>query len=109
MTVIRLIKRAVRAVAPPALFLSLTVYFGWNALHGAHGIRAYQEQTQLQQQAIQAEQDAKDEQTVWHRRVLALKEKALDADMLDERARAMMNLTRKGDLVVPYGAHDKLF
>ncbi|AHK72290.1 MULTISPECIES: FtsB family cell division protein [Gluconobacter] len=109
MTLIRLIKRGVRAVAPPAFFLSLTAYFGWNALHGAHGIHAYQEQMQLQKDALQARQDADDEQNVWRRRVVALKEKALDADMLDERARATMNLTRSGDLVVPYGPHDKLF
>ncbi|AFW02270.1 septation inhibitor protein [Gluconobacter oxydans] len=105
----RLIKRAIRTVAPPVLFLSLTAYFGWNALHGAHGIRAYQDRLVLQQQAIQSQQDAKDEQAVWHRRVLALKEKALDADILDERSRAMLNLTRNGDIVVPYGPHDKLF
>jgi len=33
---VRFIKRVFRAVAPPALFISLTAYFGWNALHGAH-------------------------------------------------------------------------
>jgi len=105
----RFIKRALRAIAPPALFLSLTAYFGWNAMHGAHGITAYQEQLKLKDQALQAQQDAKDEQIVWRRRVAALKEQALDADMLDERARAMLNLAREGDIVIPYGPHEKLF
>lgn len=106
---VRLIKRALRMVLPSALFLSLTGYFGYNALHGAHGMRAYQEQLALEDQARQARQDALDEQTVWRRRIAALQEKALDADMLDERSRAMLNLTRKGDIVVPYGPRDKLF
>jgi len=106
---VRFIKRVFRTVAPPALFISLTAYFGWNALHGAHGIRAYQEQLKLKDQALQSQQDSKDEQIVWRRRVAALKEQALDADMLDERARAMLNLTRAGDIVIPYGPHDKLF
>ncbi|QDH17819.1 FtsB family cell division protein [Swingsia samuiensis] len=105
----KILKKAFRVVAPPTFFLSLTVYFAWNALHGAHGIRAYQDQLGLQKEALQAKQDAQDEQIVWRRRVAALKEKALDADMLDERSRAMLNLTQDGDIVVPYDKRNKLF
>ncbi|MBR0559718.1 FtsB family cell division protein [Neokomagataea anthophila] len=109
MQAVKILRRGFKAIAAPTLFIGLTAYFGWNALHGDHGIRAYQEQTQLKQEALLAEQNAQAEQLMWRRRVAALKEHALDADMLDERSRAMLNLTRNGDIVIPYGPNDKLF
>lgn len=109
MQAVKLLRRGLKAIAAPALFIGLTAYFGWNVLHGDHGIRAYQEQTQLKQDALLAEKNAQEEQVMWRRRVAALKEHALDADMLDERSRAMLNLTRNGDIVIPYGPNDKLF
>ncbi|GBR49956.1 septum formation inhibitor Maf [Neokomagataea thailandica NBRC 106555] len=109
MRAVKALKRGLRAIAAPTLFIGLTAYFGWNALHGEHGIRAFQDQTQLKREALLAEKNAQDEQIMWKRRVTALKERALDADMLDERSRAMLNLTKNGEIVIPYGPHDKLF
>lgn len=105
----RVFRRAVRAVVPPALFLALTGYFGWNALQGDHGMKAYHQQLTLMSQAVQAQKDAEAEQIVWKRRITSLNERALDADMLDERSRAMLNLAREGDTVIPYGPHEKLY
>ncbi|GBQ15289.1 FtsB family cell division protein [Swaminathania salitolerans] len=109
MQIVRAIRRFLRVVVPPTLFLGLTAYFGWNAVHGEHGINAYHTQTKLMEDARQAEQDANAEQAVWRRRVASLNERALDADMLDERSRAMLNLAREGDTVIPYGPHDRLW
>ncbi|AOX16853.1 FtsB family cell division protein [Kozakia baliensis] len=109
MQIVRHIRRAVRAIIPPTLFLGLSVYFGWNALHGEHGMHAYHTQLQLREQALQAQQDSKSEQIVWKRRISSLNERALDADMLDERSRAMLNLAKGGDIVIPYGPHEKLY
>ncbi|WP_025840732.1 FtsB family cell division protein [Asaia platycodi] len=109
MQIVRAIRRVVRAVVPPALFLGLTAYFGWNALQGDHGLKAYHQQLKLMDQAVQAQKDADDEQAVWKRRITSLNERALDADMLDERSRAMLNLARSGDTVIPYGPHEKLY
>jgi len=107
--VIRFIRRAVKAAIPPVLFLMLAGYFGWNATQGAHGMNAYHQQLVLKDQAIQSQKDSLAERNVWTRRVTSLKERALDGDTLDERSRAMLNLARSGDLVVPYGPHDKLY
>lgn len=109
MQIFRAIRRLVRAVVPPAVFLGLALYFGYNALQGDHGIKAYKQQLKLLDQAVQAKKDADDEQIVWKRRIGSLNERALDADMLDERSRAMLNLARNGDTVIPYGPHDKLY
>ncbi|KXV73089.1 septum formation initiator family protein [Acetobacter cerevisiae] len=105
----RFIRRAVRAIVPPTVFLGIAVYFGWNATQGDHGMKAYQSQLVLLDQAKQAQQDATAEQIAWRRRVNGLREQSLDNDTLDERARAMLNLADKNDIVVPYDRHDPLY
>jgi cell division protein FtsB len=105
----RMIRRAVKATVPPVLFLSLAAYFGWNAMQGEHGLKSYAQQLKLLDQAHQAQADAISERDIWARRVGSLQERAIDADMLDERGRAMLNLSNGRDLVVPYSPHDKLY
>jgi cell division protein FtsB len=98
----RAIKRKVRAAVPPLLFLLLVAYFLWNATQGDRGLRAY----------TQREADLRAAQTDlagWERRVGALRTSRLDPDALDERARAMLNLSDPADIVVPYPPGQKLF
>lgn len=105
MSFARTIKRKVRAIMPPLLFLSLVGYFGWNATQGDHGLRTYRNQLQLLGQANAAEAAATMEQSAWTQRVSGLRDNALDADTLDERARSMLNLAEPNELVVPYGSN----
>ena len=105
MSIARAIKRKVRAALPPLLFLSLVGYFGWNATQGDHGLHAYRDRLQLLSQANAAEQAANAEQAAWMQRVSGLRNGQLDADTLDERARAMLNLAEPSELVVPYGSN----
>ncbi|MDF7674580.1 septum formation initiator family protein [Acetobacteraceae bacterium ESL0709] len=109
MKLVTFVKRMLSAVLPPAFFLVMTGYFIWNAIHGDHGMQAYQQQLKLEQQAELALQDAHKEQDIWKRRVVGLSENALDKDLLDERSRAMLNMSEKGDIVIPYGDHDHLY
>ncbi|QHI95460.1 septation inhibitor protein [Aristophania vespae] len=109
MKMIIFIKRAFSAILPPSLFILMTGYFIWNALHGNHGIKAYQTQLKLEHQAELALEDAHKEQNIWKRRVTALSENALDKDLLDERSRTMLNMSEKNDIIVPYSEHDKLY
>lgn len=97
----RLLQRGVKAVLPPAVFLSLVAYFLWNATQGERGLQAYAlRQEQLKQ--VQGELDRTlAEQKLWERRVTALRSQRLDPDMLDERARAMLNVADPADIVVP--------
>jgi len=108
MSLWRATKRKIRAAMPPLLFAALTAYFGWNATQGAHGLRSYEQQLKLLAQAQDAQQHAQAEQAAWTQRVSGLRDKALDADTLDERSRAMLNLAEPNDIVVPYG-NNKLF
>lgn len=99
----RAVKRKAKAAIPPLLFLSLVGYFGWNATQGDHGLRTYHARLQLLQQANEAQEAAQFERAAWTQRVSGLRDRGLDADTLDERARAMLNLAEPTDVVVPYG------
>ena len=103
MSVVRVVKRKVRAVLPPLLFLSLVGYFGWNATQGDHGLRSYRSQLNLLDRADAAKTAAVAEQAAWMQRVSGLRDGGLDADTLDERSRSMLNLAEQNELVVPYG------
>ncbi len=105
----RIVKHRIKAALPPAFFLALVAYFVWNANQGAHGLRSYSEQLQILSQAQAGQQAAIAEQTAWNQRVSGLRNGALDADTLDERSRAMLNLADKNDIVVPYGQNGKLY
>ncbi len=105
----RAVKRKVKAALPPIFFLSLVAYFAWNADQGEHGLRRYADRLRLLSQAQAGQSAAISEQAAWAQRVSGLRDHALDADTLDERSRAMLNLADSSDIVVPYGQNDKLY
>jgi len=66
-------------------------YFGVNAYSGNHGLRAKQD---LDQQIAELSDELaglKAERAGWERRVVLLKPESIDPDMLDERARVLLN------------------
>ena len=105
----REIKRRLKAAIAPLIFLSLVGYFGWNVVQGNHGLVACAQRQQIlaQAQADQAQTQA--DKDAWDRRVSALRSRHLDADMLDERSRAMLNLANPNDIIVSYGPKDHVF
>lgn len=96
-------------MVPPAIFVAITCYFGWNATQGDRGLVAYSQRQDLLRQ-VTAEQDAaKAERDGWETRVTGLRARHLDPDTLDERARAMLNLAEPNDVIVKLSSQDKLF
>jgi cell division protein FtsB len=75
-------------------------YFGVNAYTGSRGLRARQDIDQRIAALTRQIDDAKAERAQWDRRVALLKSDSLDADMLDERARALLNYADPHDLVL---------
>ncbi len=74
--------------AVAALFIG---YFGINAYTGKNGINARQElEQQIADLASEAER-VRAERAWWERRVALLKSDRIDPDMLDERARELLN------------------
>jgi cell division protein FtsB len=105
----RSIRRKAAAAVAPLLFLSLSGYFLWNATQGDRGLHAYARYEE-DLTAAQAQLDrANGEVAIWERRVSGLRAENLDRDALDERVRAMLNLSRPDDIIVPYGEGKRLY
>jgi cell division protein FtsB len=83
-----------------AIAALVILYFGVNAYTGAHGLIAKQD---LDQQIAALTSDlagVKAERAVWERRVSLLRSDNLDPDLLDERARALLDFVDPHDLVM---------
>jgi cell division protein FtsB len=75
-------------------------YFGVNAFSGNHGLNAKQDIDQ-QTGALSTElAKLQVERRQWERRVALLKSRGLDPDMLDERARALLDYAHPNDLTL---------
>ncbi len=105
----REVKRRLRGAIAPVVFLAVTAYFCWNAVQGPHGLKAFAAQQAVLKQAQADLAAAQADRDAWQRRVHALESDHLDRDMLDERARALLNLANSNDIIVQYGPQDRLF
>jgi cell division protein FtsB len=102
----RLVLRLLRRIAVPALAAGVAAYFGYTAMHGERGLLAKE---QIQQQIAEAEKrlaEVRGERERMEQRVALLRSEHLDLDMLDERARAQLNLANPNDVIImlPNGA-----
>jgi cell division protein FtsB len=105
----RELKRRARIMIAPAVFLSITAFFGWNATQGDRGLVAYAQRQELLKQ-VQADQAAaKVEKDGWEVRVAGLRARHLDPDTLDERVRTMLNLAQPNEVIIKLNGQDKLF
>jgi cell division protein FtsB len=85
-----------------ALAALLIGYFGANAYSGNRGLKA-KEVIDRQSAALTAELDRlKIEHAQWDRRIALLKSDDIDPDMLDERARALLDYVDPDDLTLMY-------
>ena len=103
------VKRRVKAAVAPMVFLALTGYFCWNAAQGERGLRAAVQQRETLRAAIAEQARAEADLASWERRVASLRTSRLDPDALDERARAMLNLSEPSDVIVPLSGKQRLF
>jgi cell division protein FtsB len=82
-------------------------YFGVNAYSGARGLKA-KEDIDRQTAALTVELDRlKHEHGLWERRIALLKSADIDPDMLDERARALLDYVNPNDLVLMVDNHPR--
>lgn len=75
-------------------------YFGLSAYTGAHGLKAKENLAQQQASLMSDIERARAERKEWEQRVSLLRGDNLDPDMLDERARAMLNYLHPRDLTL---------
>ncbi len=94
------LRTILNALALYALAALLIGYFGVNAYSGNRGLKA-KEDIDRQSAALSAELDRlKIEHAQWERRIALLKSDDIDPDMLDERARALLDYVDPNDLTL---------
>jgi cell division protein FtsB len=92
------LRAALTAISLYVAAALLIGYFGVNAYTGAHGLKAKQD---LAQQMLSKElASLKVERATWQHRVSLLRSNGIDPDLLDERARAMLDYAHPNDLVL---------
>jgi cell division protein FtsB len=94
------IRTALNVLALYSIALLVIGYFGVNAHTGNHGLRAKQELDQQIEQLGAELAALKAERTNWQRRVSLLKPESIETDMLDERARALLNYADSRELTL---------
>jgi cell division protein FtsB len=93
-------RRRLKPLIGPLVGLGAVAYFAYHTVEGDRGVLAY---VRLKNEILEAEmQLAKvttERQSLEHR-VLLLRPDHLDPDMLEERARAMLNMGRDDEVVI---------
>jgi cell division protein FtsB len=93
-------KRRLAQMAWPMLGACLAGYFVYHAVQGDRGILAWMQVNQ-QIKVAQAELNKSDaDRDAMDQRVALLSNNSLDLDMLEERARVMLNFSHPDDLVI---------
>ena len=94
------LKKRARSIAGPVLGVSLACYFAYHLVEGERGLSAWLRLSQQLKDAKAMQVAVRAERDVLDHRVGLLRPEHLDRDMLDERAREMLNLAGPNELVI---------
>jgi cell division protein FtsB len=93
-----------RSLAAPLSLYALaglvTVYFVWHGVNGQRGLKAGEEYEQRLAQLRFDRDLLKLERMQWDRRIALIRGEEVDADILDDEARARLGRVHKNDLVI---------
>ena len=103
------LKRRAQAALLPALFLALCGYFAYHATHGTRGLLARDARLAEIAAARTALAAAEAERATMGRKVAGLRSDRLDRDVLEERARALLNVVARDEIIIPYAPADRLY
>jgi cell division protein FtsB len=96
----RRLRAFVNALALYAIAALLIGYFGVNAYSGNQGLRAKQDLDHEIAELSKELAALRAERGTWERRVSLLQPQAIDQDMLDERARVLLNYADPRELIL---------
>ena len=92
--------RALRQTIGPAIGAAIVGYFAYHAIQGDRGLIALSHLQNEIQQAEAVLAQVRGERTDLEQRASLLKRDHLDPDMLDERARAVLNYSHPDDVII---------
>jgi len=105
----RALKRRVRDALLPLGFVALCGYFAWHAKHGEFGLLARERREAQLVEARAALERVQREREAMERKVAGMRGDKLDRDQLDERARALLNMVGKDEVIIPYEPGRRLY
>lgn len=93
-------KRRLGRFVLPAITIAFVSYFGYHCIHGDYGLRATEafERQRLQRERELAVLTAQRERL--ERQVALMSDGSLEKDMLDEKARYQLNVSRADEIVI---------
>jgi cell division protein FtsB len=94
------VNERIRQIAVPVFAALVVGYFAYHSMKGDHGLNAY---AKLSSELLKAEhvlREHQDEREVIEHRTNLLRPDNLDLDILDERARVVLNLINYNELVI---------
>ena len=80
--------------------LGLAFYFGYHAMYGARGMQAVRELDRRIESAKEVLDFERNRRDALERRVALLRPTGIDPDLLEERARLLLNVGRANDYIV---------
>ena len=89
-----------RQILAPVIFATVFGYFGYHLVNGDRGLLAMVHLQRENQIANQNLAEAEATRKIWELRVSELRNQSLDPDMLDERARILLNYADKDDIII---------
>jgi len=94
------VAQRLRDIGAPILATCVVVYIGFHAIQGERGLVTWLKLSQQIEQTRTAVALSRAEERKLAHRVALLRGESLDPDLLDERARAVLNLAHPDDLVI---------
>ena len=100
MSLVREVRLRARKALPQVLAASFVAYFAYHAIQGERGLNAWVHLTSELQQATALHQGLVGERQKLEQRVNLLRRESLDPDLLEERARVVLNLGLPDEYVI---------
>ncbi len=97
-----------RFVLPLALYAvtaAVVSYFSYHAYHGNRGLHAKREYKERIAQLKDEMEQVTSEKTALERRVSLMRSEHVERDLLEERARVILNNAHKNDVIVLFGSN----
>ncbi len=100
MAILHELRQRARSFAAPLAIACAVSYFGYHAIQGDRGLLTWLQLSYQVDKARATLAVSRAAEAKLAHRVTLLRSESLDPDMLDERARAVLNLVHPDDLVV---------
>ena len=93
-------QKQARKIFGPLIMVSLMIYFVYHIFQGERGVLSW---LRLKQKITESEivlAEKKNQKEILERQVYLLRPDSLDMDMLEERARIVLNFAGKNDIII---------